>query len=149
MRLLPEPAPRRRPLPSLRYAHRKGPPAYAPVVASTILFCDVRGYTALAEECPAPVDGTVVRWGRREERTVVGDAANVAKRLESQAGPGEVLVAGSTILGAGGMQTERLGERFLKGRRAPVDVHRIVRTGSVTERVPDAHRSRVVVAPLP
>ena len=59
--------------------------------------------------------------------TVLGDAANVAARLASMAGPGEALVSASAGTASGlaldGFEQRRLQ---LKGRRAPTDV-RVVR----------------------
>ena len=53
---------------------------------------------------------------------VLGDVANVAARLASQAGPGEILISEATRSAAG---VERDGLEFrhlaLKGRAEPVD----------------------------
>ena len=57
------------------------------------------------------------------EITVLGDNANVAARLASLAGPGEILVSEAAVRAAGlaerGLETRRLE---LRGRSGPVDV---------------------------
>jgi adenylate cyclase len=55
--------------------------------------------------------------------TVLGDAANVAARLASMAGPGEVLVSASAGT-ASGLALDSSEQRHLqlKGRREPIDV---------------------------
>jgi adenylate cyclase len=66
--------------------------------------------------------GAVGREGKTDI-TVLGDNANVAARLASLAGPGEILVSEATSTAAGldeqGLETRRLE---LKGRSEPVDV---------------------------
>ena len=66
--------------------------------------------------------GTVGERGKTD-LTVLGDNANVASRLASLAGPGEILVSEATSTAAGlaeqGLETRRLE---LKGRSEPVDV---------------------------
>ena len=57
--------------------------------------------------------------------TVIGDAVNVAQRLQTEAGAGEVLVAAATIRAAGHPEAEWVGSRQLKGRQEPVEVFRI------------------------
>ncbi len=54
----------------------------------------------------------------------MGDAVNVAARLETSAEPGQVLIGDSTcrLLPAGAV-TEALGELPVKGRREPVVAH--------------------------
>ena len=59
--------------------------------------------------------------------TAIGDAVNVAARLQSNAPPGEVYVSGSTYaLAAAGMEAERLVPLQVKGRQEPVEVYRLV-----------------------
>jgi class 3 adenylate cyclase/tetratricopeptide (TPR) repeat protein len=59
--------------------------------------------------------------------TAVGDSANVAARLQALAEPGELLIGETTArLLRGGVRTARMGPVALRGRRAPVEVHRVV-----------------------
>ena len=59
--------------------------------------------------------------------TAIGDAVNVAARLQSNAPPGEVLVSGSTYaLIADRVEAERLAPLQVKGRQQPVEVYRLL-----------------------
>ena len=70
------------------------------------------------------VAGTVGGGGRLEY-TVLGDAVNVAQRLQSEAGPGEVIASASTVALAPDVGAEPAGARTVKGRTEPVEVFRI------------------------
>ena len=90
---------------------------------------------ALGDELPFSIgintgDVLVTAVGGDGGRTVIGDAVNVAARLEKVAGAGEILV--------GPLTAELAGERaelrprpplLLKGRRQPVDVWEAVAVG--------------------
>jgi class 3 adenylate cyclase len=76
------------------------------------------------------IAGTVGGPGRLNY-TVLGDAVNVAQRLESQAGGGQILAAAATVLRAGLDRAEPLGPLGIKGRRDPVDTYRIPWTDNV------------------
>jgi class 3 adenylate cyclase/DNA-binding NarL/FixJ family response regulator len=65
--------------------------------------------------------------GGRLEYTVIGDAVNVAQRLQSEAAGGEIVASASTIQAAGVDDAEPIGSRIVKGREEPVDVFRITR----------------------
>ena len=65
--------------------------------------------------------------GGRLEYTVIGDAVNVAQRLQSEAAGGEIVAAASTVLAAV-CEADSIGARQVKGREEPVEVFR-VRTG--------------------
>jgi adenylate cyclase len=71
-----------------------------------------------------PMIAATVGGPGRLEYTVIGDAINVAQRLESQAA-GEILVSAATIAEARWEGAEPAGERLLKGRNQPVRVFRI------------------------
>jgi class 3 adenylate cyclase/DNA-binding NarL/FixJ family response regulator len=66
--------------------------------------------------------------GGRLEYTVIGDAVNVAQRLQSEAAGGEIVAAASTIAAAAVADAESIGSRTVKGREEPVEVFRIVRS---------------------
>jgi PAS domain S-box-containing protein len=58
--------------------------------------------------------------------TAVGDAVNVAARLQSAAAAGEVLCSAAALAQAGGgVRTTHLGELAVKGRAQPVDAYRV------------------------
>ena len=64
---------------------------------------------------------------RRLDYTAVGNAVNVAKRLEEDAEPGQVLVTESCRGMLGGAEATSLGERILKGQTHPVRVYDVTR----------------------
>jgi len=69
------------------------------------------------------------------EHGVVGDAANLAARLQSAAQAGTVLISQATLeLVEGLFETEALGTKTLKGFSRPVGVHRVVATRHATGR---------------
>jgi class 3 adenylate cyclase/DNA-binding NarL/FixJ family response regulator len=71
------------------------------------------------------IAGTVGGGGRLEY-TVVGDAVNVASRLQSEAAGGEIVAAATTVVAAPSIACEPIGPRHVKGREEPVEVFRVV-----------------------
>jgi class 3 adenylate cyclase len=71
------------------------------------------------------IAGTVGGGGRLEY-TVVGDAVNVAQRLQSEAEAGEIVAAASTVAAAPDVEATSIGPRMVKGREEPVEVFRVV-----------------------
>ena len=67
-----------------------------------------------------------VGGGGRLEYTVIGDAVNVAQRLQSEAQGGEVVAAASTVAAAPTVAAEPIGPRHVKGREEAVEVFLIV-----------------------
>ncbi len=66
-----------------------------------------------------------VGGGGRLEYTVIGDAVNVAQRLQSEAEGGEIVASASTVAAAPGIDAELVGSRHVKGREEPVEVYRV------------------------
>lgn len=65
---------------------------------------------------------------RQHSFTVIGDAVNVAARVQAAATPGEVVLSGATYdLVAGEVVAEPLGPVAVKGRAQPVPMHRALR----------------------
>ncbi|MCI0634337.1 MAG: response regulator [Actinobacteria bacterium] len=67
-----------------------------------------------------------VGGGGRLEYTVVGDAVNIAARLQGEAAGGEIVASATTIAAAGAIAAEPIGARQVKGREEPVEVYRVV-----------------------
>jgi len=70
------------------------------------------------------IAGTLGGRGRLDY-TVLGDAVNVAQRLQSEAGPGEILAAAATVHRAREPDARLLGRKRLKGRREPVETYQV------------------------
>jgi len=71
------------------------------------------------------IAGTVGGGGRLEY-TVVGDAVNVAQRLQSEASAGEVLTTATTVAAAPSLRCEPLGPMMVKGRQEAVEAYRVL-----------------------
>jgi adenylate cyclase len=69
-----------------------------------------------------------VGGGGRLEYTVLGDAVNVAQRLQSEASGGEILATASAVAQAPDIRAEPVGPRVVKGRTEPVETFRILST---------------------
>jgi class 3 adenylate cyclase/CheY-like chemotaxis protein len=67
-----------------------------------------------------------VGGGGRLEYTVIGDAVNVAQRLQSEAEGGQIVASGTTIAAAPGIAAEPIGPRLVKGREGPVQAYRVL-----------------------
>ncbi len=91
------------------------------------------------------VVGDLIGEGAAQEEAVVGDAPNLAARLQGIAAPGQVLVAEATrrLLGLG-FALHDVGEQSLKGIEAPVRVSAVV-----GERPVESRFEAMRVAPLP
>jgi class 3 adenylate cyclase len=70
------------------------------------------------------IAGTLGGVGRLDY-TVLGDAVNVAQRLQSEAAGGEILASAATVRQSGTDLAEPVGLKQLKGRQERVEVYRI------------------------
>jgi class 3 adenylate cyclase len=77
------------------------------------------------------VAGTLGGAGRLDY-TVLGDAVNVAQRLQSEAVGGEILASAVTVQQSGTDRAESAGFKHLKGRQELVEVYRIRWVGTST-----------------
>jgi adenylate cyclase len=71
------------------------------------------------------IAGTIGGGGRLEY-TVVGDAVNIAQRLQSEAAGGEIVASVSTVAAAPDVAVEPIGHRHVKGRQETVEAFRIL-----------------------
>jgi class 3 adenylate cyclase/DNA-binding NarL/FixJ family response regulator len=83
------------------------------------------------------IAGTLGGAGRLEY-TVVGDAVNIAQRLQSEAAAGEVLAAAATIEAAPSIPAVSVGPKLVKGRKESVEVYRVVEFLPETDPEPNA-----------
>jgi class 3 adenylate cyclase len=83
------------------------------------------------------IAGTLGGPGRLDY-TVLGDAVNIAQRLQSEAVSGEILAAAVTVLQAGTDWAEPVGAKRLKGRQELVEVYRIRWVDTPTPQRPGA-----------
>jgi class 3 adenylate cyclase/tetratricopeptide (TPR) repeat protein len=88
------------------------------------------------------VVGDLVGEGDARERGVVGDAPNLAARLQALAEPGDVVISNSTRRLAGGMfEYVDLGRVDLKGMPEPAQAWKVTRRSALQSRFEAQHES--------
>ena len=81
------------------------------------------------------VVGDLIGEGAAREFALVGDAPNLAARLQALAEPGQILIAPRTRLLLGGLfELADLGDHNLKGFEWPIHVWRVLAAGSASSR---------------
>src|SRR6516165_2334292 len=81
------------------------------------------------------VVGDLIGEGPAREFALVGDAPNLASRLQALAEPSQILVAPGTRLLLGGLfEFADLGDHELKGFQRPIRVWRVLAPGSISSR---------------
>lgn len=81
------------------------------------------------------VVGDLIGEGPAREFALVGDAPNLAARLQALAEPGQILIAPRTRLLLGGLfEFADLGDHDLKGFERPIHVWRVLAPGSASSR---------------
>ncbi len=71
------------------------------------------------------VVGSIDKQGLNRQ-TVLGDTVNVASRLEALASPGQILISDQIAKRvAGRVEVENMGLTSIRGRKEPVDLHRL------------------------
>jgi hypothetical protein len=69
------------------------------------------------------------------EQSIIGETLNLAARLETAAGPGEIIISEPTRRLCGGMfEYEQTGDIVLKGFPEPVTIYRLLGEGSAQSR---------------
>jgi class 3 adenylate cyclase len=92
----------------------------------------------------AVVVGELVGEGAAQEQAVVGDAPNLAARLQGLALPNTVVIAASTRQLLGGLfELEALGAQTIKGFAEPVPVWSVLREARRASRFEAIHAERV------
>jgi class 3 adenylate cyclase/tetratricopeptide (TPR) repeat protein len=85
------------------------------------------------------VTGAMEAGSKRDEFAMVGEAPNIAARLQTVAAPGSLVISEVTqTLIRGYFETEPIGERTLAGVSKPMLVHRVLRSTGVEHRLDPA-----------
>lgn len=88
--------------------------------------------------------GDIVGEGASEEANVVGEAPNLAARLQELAEPNAIVISQETYALVGGLyETTDMGKRDLKGFAAPVRAWRVTGQGQAETRFEAAHAGRL------
>ncbi|HEY3210282.1 MAG TPA: adenylate/guanylate cyclase domain-containing protein [Actinomycetota bacterium] len=78
------------------------------------------------------IAGTVGGAGRLHY-TVLGDAVNLAQRLQAEAGANEILASAATVHASPSIPAESIGPKQVKGRKEPVETYRLLDPEAGTE----------------
>lgn len=78
------------------------------------------------------IAGTLGGPGRLDY-TVLGDAVNIAQRLQATAGGGEILATAATVRQSDTDRAEPIGPQQLRGHQEPVDTYRIRWSGNSSQ----------------